>query len=109
GPATADNPEGSRPATIAFVPGDGLQMLYRVGSFEANLARGMTMLWLRLGFLAMLGLAASTFLSFPVACLLCLLVYFTSAGSAYLAESLEVYAGSVSADSSILDMLLWPF
>jgi hypothetical protein len=105
----AENPQGTRPGSISFTPGEGMQVFYRVGSFEGNLARGMAMIWLRLGFLAMLGIVAGTFLTFPVACLLCLLVYFTSAGSAYLTESLESYGGSVQQGATILDMIAWPF
>ncbi len=109
GPPTGDNPQGTAPGSVSFTPGEGMQMLYKVGSFEANLVRGMAMIWLRLTFIAMLGIAAGTFLTFPVACLLCLLIYFTSAGSAYLAESLESYAGSAAAGASVLEKIAWPF
>ena len=98
-----------RPPSVSFTPGEGLEVLFKVGSFEANLAKGMLMLWLRLGFLAMLGIVAGSLVSFPVACLLCMLVYFTSAGSGYLAESLSSYGGSVGKDATLADMLIWPF
>ncbi|MEM6459128.1 MAG: hypothetical protein AAF710_07025 [Planctomycetota bacterium] len=77
---------------VAFKPGEGLELFYRVGGFEGNLARGLGVMWVRLGFLAALGLAAATFLSFPVACLACFLVFFAAVGSDYLSESLRNYA-----------------
>ena len=79
-------------STVVFDPGDGLEIFYRVGSFGGNLAKALAVLWIRLGFLAALGLAAATFLSFPVACLFCFLVFFAAVGSEYLSESLSNYA-----------------
>lgn len=95
--------------SVSFTPGEGLQMLYRVGTFEGNLVRAMIMLWLRLAFLAMLGIAAGTFLTFPVACLLCLVVFFSSAGSGYLNESISSYAGSAQKDAGFFQSIAWPF
>ena len=77
---------------ITFEPQGGMEVFYKVGSFEGNLARGLALLWIRLGFLAALGLAAATFLGFPVACLLCLLVMTAAAGSEFLGESIDSYA-----------------
>ncbi len=84
--------EGRSQPSLNFNPKDGVEVLYRVGDFEANLARTLAVLWMKLMFLAMLGLAAGTYLSFPVATLVCLLVFFTAAGSSYLTESLQYYA-----------------
>ncbi|BAM03724.1 ABC transporter permease [Phycisphaera mikurensis] len=78
--------------TVAFNPSDGLQVFYRVGGFAQNLAAAMTLLWVRLGFLTALGLAAATFLGFPVAVLFCGLVFAAATGSGYLSESLASYA-----------------
>lgn len=79
-------------SSVSFKPGEGLEIFYKVGSFEGNLAKGLLVMWVRLGFLAALGLAAATFLGFPVACLLCFLVFFAAVGSDYLSESLGSYA-----------------
>lgn len=79
-------------AAITFKVGEGLEVFYKVGSFRMNLAKGMLVMWIRLGFLAALGLAAATFLGFPVACLLCFLIFFAAVGSEYLSESLSSYA-----------------
>ena len=77
---------------LTFKPGEGLEVFYKVGSFRGNLAKGVLVMWVRLGFLAALGLAAATFLGFPVACLLCFLIFFAAVGSDYLSESLSSYA-----------------
>ena len=77
---------------LNFNPKDGMEVLYRVGEFEGNLVRTMLILWLKLMFLAMLGLAAGAYLSFPVAVFVCMLIYFTAASNAYIAESLKYYA-----------------
>ncbi len=79
-------------SSISFKPGEGLEMFYKVGNFETNLAKGLVVMWVRLSFLAALGLAAATFLGFPTACLLCFLVFFAAVGSDYLSESLSSYA-----------------
>ena len=86
-------PEATFPATISFSPGAGLEVLYNVGTFGWNLSRTMMMIWVRLGFLAMLGVMAGTFLGFPVACLLRFMIYFAAIASSYLKESLRFYAG----------------
>ncbi|MEM1098275.1 MAG: ABC transporter permease subunit [Planctomycetota bacterium] len=83
---------GPAQGTIAFNPADGMEMLYQIGGFEANLVRGLGMLWIRLMFLAMLGITAATFLGFPTACLLCGLVFTTAVGASYLNESLDQYS-----------------
>lgn len=93
--------------TISFNVADGMQMLYRVGGFEANLVRSMAMIWVRLLFLAMLGLTAGVFLSFPTACLLSLMVYFAAAGSGYLAESLQSYSAFPAESLTIFEKIMW--
>ncbi len=91
---------GAEQGTIAFNPADGMEMLYSVGSFEGNLAKGMAVLWVRLMFLAMLGIASATFLGFPTACLLCGLVATAALGAGYLNESLDQYGAFASDDVS---------
>ena len=62
-------------------------MLYRIGSFGGNFVRSLAMLYCWLLFLAALGLFAASFLSFPVACMLCMLVYFTALGASFFQEA----------------------
>lgn len=78
------------PLTITFPPG-GLEISYSVGGYQMNFLRGLAALWVKLAFLAMLGVAASTFLSFPVACLIAFGGFFAAESASFLNESLEVY------------------
>lgn len=81
----------------AFVPGpytfswdqDGVEVLYRVGGFEANYLRAMSVNLVKLSFLAMLAVCSATFLSFPVACLLSFAIFLAGSLSPFLAESLR--------------------
>lgn len=82
--------------TMSFPP-DGLEVLYRVGGYEANFFRVMTTIWIKLGFIAAVAIAAATFLNFPVACLVAVTVLFAAESAGFLKESLEVF---VSYDES---------
>jgi hypothetical protein len=90
---TLANPpiNGQAQPTISFNPTDGMELLYAVGTFEANLARAMGMVWIKLCFVSVLGLTAGSLLGFPVASVLCLLVYLTAMASGYLTESIQNY------------------
>lgn len=52
---------------LLFPLEDGMEVLYRQGGFGWNYIRGMLVILCWMGFLAAIGLAASSFLSFPVA------------------------------------------
>jgi hypothetical protein len=58
--------------TLLFPLEDGLEMLYRQGGFGLNFARGLGIIFCWMALLATLGLAAASFLSFPVAAFLSL-------------------------------------
>ncbi len=77
------NPEG-----ISF-PKDGLQISFAVGSYRVNFLRVMAVLWVKLAFLAMVGVALGTFLSFPVATLVALTIFFAAEGAGFLTAALE--------------------
>jgi hypothetical protein len=72
---------------VIFPPEDGLEVLYKAGTFTGNFLRAVLLILFRLVFLACLGILASTFLSFPVALLLCLAVFFTGTISVFVIES----------------------
>lgn len=99
-------PGATFPASVMFAPNEGLQVLYQVGRFEPNLARGLGIVWVRLGFIAALGLGAGTFLGFPVACLLSLLVYCAASVSGFLIEALHYYASVPVQEPSLWQWLL---
>lgn len=79
---------------------DGLEVLHRVGGFEANFFRAMLIDWVKLIFIAALGVAAASVLSFPVAVLLAVTIFIAASISPFLAMALENYA--ISPDSNIL-------
>ncbi len=99
--------DGGTATTINFNTTDGLQLLYRVDTFEANLTRAMTLLWLRLCFLGMLALTTGTFLGFPVAALLATLICVAASGSSFLNESLSEYASFPKAAVPLWDRLMF--
>jgi len=78
------NPAGS----VTFDRDDGVQLFYAAGRFGPNLGRGLAMMLVKLAFLAALGLTAATFLGFPVASLLALLVFAAAAASPFILESI---------------------
>ena len=74
------------------IPAGGLSVSYTVGSYHANYARAMTVLWLKLSFLAMLGIFCSTFLSFSVASMMTFGVFLMAESSGYLRTAIDNYA-----------------
>jgi len=74
---------------IVFEGADSFEVLYDIGTFHWNLVRALSIIWCRLAFLAALGLLASTFLSFPVACMVTFLVLMVATGSGFLSEALQ--------------------
>jgi len=75
--------------SILFEGDDSFEVLYDIGTFHWNLFRALSIIWCRLAFLAALGLALSTFLSFPVACMVALLVMLVATGSGFLTEAIK--------------------
>lgn len=91
GVANYDLETGARnPESISFPP-DGLELSYSDGSFRANFMRVLCVMWVKLAFLAMLGVCMGTFLSFPVACLVSVAVFLAAEGSGFVQSSLENY------------------
>lgn len=107
-PAEAINPDGTVEVTIynagyagedQFYPGiitlffdaKDFELLYKVSDFEWNFLRAVLVIWLKLAFLAMLGVCCATFLSFPVACILSFTVFAIGTMSPFIAESLEYF------------------
>ena len=71
-----------------------IDLFYRVGSFEGNLAKALLVVWIKLMFLAMLGLVLGSLVSFPVAAMIGLVVYVAAAASGVIDESLSSYAAT---------------
>jgi len=81
---------------VIFPPKDGLEVLYKADSFTANFLRAVLLILFRLIFLACLGILASTFLSFPVAILFCLTIFFTANFSGFCLESFDFLSQNIS-------------
>ena len=82
--------------TVIFFPPDGIEVLYKADTFTGNFVRAVLLILLRLFFLACLGILASTFLSFPVAILLCLVLFSTASVSAFVIESFTYLSANIS-------------
>jgi len=78
----------TNPWTMRFEPGS-LEVLYPAGSYEANFVRVMLMLWIKLGFVAAVAIGSSTFLSFPIACLLTAVVLFAAETTGFVETALK--------------------
>jgi hypothetical protein len=81
---------------VIFPLEDGLEVLYRADTFTANFVRAVLLVLFRLIFLACLGVLASTFLSFPVAIMFCLVIFFTATFSGFCLESFDFLSENVS-------------
>jgi hypothetical protein len=99
---------------LLFPLEDGMEVLYPEGGFALNFARGLGIIFCWMALVAALGLAAASFLSFPVATffsLAMLLVVFSSGTLADAIESGSVAAGNEetgAAGHSVVDVVLIP-
>jgi hypothetical protein len=66
---------------------ESLVLLYKAGTFRGNFFKAMLLIFFRLVFLAGLAILSATFLSFPVAALLALVVFLTVSVSGFILES----------------------
>jgi hypothetical protein len=83
--------------TVVFFPiEDGLEVLYKADTFTGNFVRAVLLIFFRLIFLASLGILAASFLSFPVAILFCLAVFFTATFSNFVIESISYLSRNLS-------------
>jgi hypothetical protein len=80
------DPERER--TLLFEGHDSLQLLYRVGGFEANFVKALLIILLRLALLSAVGVFFSVFVSFPVACLCAATFYVVCIGQPFWLESI---------------------
>jgi len=72
------------------------KVLYKADTFTANFIRAALLILFRLVFLACLGILAATFLSFPVAILLSIVVFFTASFSSFFIESFDFLGKDLS-------------
>jgi hypothetical protein len=74
---------------LLFPEEDGMELLYRESTFGVNLMRGMGVILCWMALLAAIGLAASSFLSFPVAAFASLTVLILALSSGAIQQILE--------------------
>jgi ABC-type transport system involved in multi-copper enzyme maturation permease subunit len=80
----------ANPYTMNFPP-DGLEVTYPAGSYRVNFLRAVAVLWLKLALLAMIGIFAATFLSFPVACLVAFGMFLLAESTSFLVVALDSF------------------
>ncbi|MBN1436696.1 MAG: ABC transporter permease [Sedimentisphaerales bacterium] len=79
---------------VIFPPDGGIEALYVAGTYEGNMFRGMVLIYFRLIFLSILGIAAGAWLSMPVAVLLVSVIYVVGLASGFILEAVG-FQGSV--------------
>jgi hypothetical protein len=77
------------PTSVQINPSD-VYILFPQGSFEWNYLRATLLMLLQLAFLAALGVLAGSFLSFPVAVLLCMALLLISLGRPFIADAVKI-------------------
>ena len=99
-------------SSLLFPFNEGMEVLYAEGSFAVNFIRGILIILFWLALLASIGLAAASFLSFPVAafCSLVVLLLGLSAGTlTHVVEQGSVLGGGEPAKATrLLDMIMVP-
>jgi hypothetical protein len=81
---------------VIFPLEDGLEVLYKADTFTSNFIRAVLLIFVRLVFLAALAVFAGSFLSFPVAVLLCLAVFTMANMSGFIGESFDSFGEKVN-------------
>jgi hypothetical protein len=102
------------PTALLFPLDDGMEVLYREGSFGMNFARGLGIIFCWMALLAALGLASASLLSFPVAAFfsLSILTMVLSSGTLANVVSEGTVTGFISGPPgkgrSAIDMAILP-
>jgi hypothetical protein len=95
----------------ATVIPDDVEVLYKAGGFAGNFLRVVLMVFARLVFLSALGVSLSTWLSFPVAILVCFSIFFVGTVNGFVVDSFDYMEvkGLEILYSLTLKPLLWLF
>lgn len=95
----------NRNDTVLIFPlEEGLEVLYRDGGFGLNFVRGLVIVLFWLAFLAAVGLAASSFLSFPVASFVSIGVLIVGFSSGTISQVIEQGTiGEVNHETGLAD------
>jgi hypothetical protein len=92
------------------IPPDGLEISYSVGGYRANFVRVFFVLWVKLARLGMLAVWASTFASFPVACLIAGGLFFIGQSAGFVQDALPGWGKTnVEGDPSMYRTVIYYF
>jgi len=80
-------------STVIFSEEEGMEVLYKAGSFAENYALAVLIIFSRLVFFAVLGVSLTTWLGFPVAILICFVAFFTGVINGFITTSFD-YMGN---------------
>ncbi len=100
GGLTRDGQPFPSPWSLNF-EADKFEVLHRVGGFEANFLRAILIDWAKLIFIAALGTALASVLSYPVAILVTMTVFIIGSMSTFLASALENYSVAPDANAGL--------
>ena len=85
-----------------------LEVLYQTGGFTGNFLRAVLMIFVRLIFLAVLGISLTTWLSFPVAILVCVSVFFVGLTNGFILDAIDSLGATAGIVYSLsVKPLLW--
>jgi hypothetical protein len=85
-----------------------LEVLYQTGGFAGNFLRAVLMILVRLIFLAVLGISLTTWLSFPVAILVCVSVFFVGLTNGFILDAIDSLGATAGIVYSLtIKPLLW--
>jgi len=85
-----------------------LEVLYQTGGFTENFIRAVLMILMRLIFLAVLGISLTTWLSFPVAVLVCVSVFFVGLTNGFILDAIDSLGATAGIIYSLsVKPLLW--
>ena len=101
------NPVFNR-TNVIFPVEDGIQLLYVTGTFEENFLRSLFLVYGRLIFLSLLGVAIGAWLSFPVAVLSVLFTFILGVSSSFITDSTKWQTADLHADAVNAVMSLIP-
>jgi len=82
--------EEQQPNVVVFEGPRAVEVLFSVSSFESNLIRALTLVWCRLAFLTSVGVLTCCVFSFPVACLVSLLVYLLASTVGFTSDAIDL-------------------
>ncbi len=92
------------------IPPDGMEISFSVGSYRMNFVRVYLVLWVKLAMLAMLAVWASTFASFPVACLIAGGVFFMGETAGFVQGALPGWGKvNVKGEPSLYRTIIYYF